>query len=47
MTDKKFPVQVQIEAAVTDAERAASWLGSEREGLLSLLARDGAVLLRG
>ena len=40
-------MQVQIEAAITDAESAASWLSSEREGLLSLLARDGAVLLRG
>ena len=47
MIDKKFPVQVQIEAAITDAESAAIWLSSERERLLGILAHDGAVLLRG
>ena len=44
MIDKKFPVQVQIEAAITDAESAAIWLSSERERLLGILAHDGAVL---
>ena len=47
MTDKNFPVQVQIESAITDAESAAIWLSSERERLLGILAHDGAVLLRG
>ena len=47
MTDKNSPVQVQIKATITDAESAASWLCSERERLLNILARDGAVLLRG
>ena len=47
MTDKNSPVQVQIEATITNAESAASWLSSERERLLNILAREGAVLLRG
>ena len=47
MTDKNFPVQVQIESAITDTESAAIWLSSERERLLGILAHDGAVLLRG
>ena len=47
MTDKNFPVEFQIEAGITDAKSAASWLSSERGRLLSILACDGAVLLRG
>ena len=47
MTDKNFPVQVEVEATISDADGAASWLSSERKTLLNILARNGAALLRG